>query len=274
MTRLLPKEPVIAALDEEWSSLLELLEGLDDAAWDSATPCPGWDVRAAVAHIIGTESMLIGIDPPAGGDADAERPAHVRNDIGAFNESWVTGLATAPPADLVARLRELTTARLDTLRSMDPVAWDAEGFTPVGRDTHGRFMRIRVFDCWMHELDIRDAIGRPGHESGPAVELALDEMTESLGYVVGKKAGTPAGSAVQFELTGPSGRTISIDVAERATVVESLAGPPTATLRMPVGTFARLAGGRVDPASVADQVELEGDVELGRRVVDNLAFTI
>ena len=30
----------------------------------------------------------------------------------------------------------------------------------AGRPGHyGRFMRVRVFDCWMHEQDIRDALG-------------------------------------------------------------------------------------------------------------------
>ena len=37
-------------------------------------------------------------------------------------------------------------------------------------------MRIRVFDCWLHEQDIRDAVGRPGGEDGPAASVALDEI--------------------------------------------------------------------------------------------------
>ena len=71
--------------------------------------------------------------------------------------------------------------------------WNAESFTPAGKDTFGRFMQIRVFDCWLHEQDIRDAVGQPGHESGLAVEVVLDEMATALGFVVGKKAGATAG---------------------------------------------------------------------------------
>ncbi len=266
------KAEVVAALAEEWSSLLELLEGLDDAEWDAPTPCPGWDVRAAAAHVIGTESMLSGIDAPAA--ATGERPEHVKNDIGAFNEAWVTSLATEPPDEILATLRELTAARLAALEAMDQEAWDAEGFTPAGKDTHGRFMRIRVFDCWMHEQDIRDAVDRPGHETGAAVELSLDELSTGLGYIVGKKAGAPSGSSVLFDVTGPAGRQLAVEVADRAKVVEALAGPPTATIRLPLGVFTRLAGGRIDPATVAGQIQLEGDTSLGQKVVDNMAFTI
>ena len=43
---------------------------------------------------------------------------------------------------------------------------------------------------------------------------------------------------------------------------------------MPAGVFARLGGGRVDPATRAHEVELEGDTELGERIVANLAYTI
>ena len=43
---------------------------------------------------------------------------------------------------------------------------------------------------------------------------------------------------------------------------------------MPAGVFARLGGGRVDPASVRDQVTIDGDADLGERIVANMAFTI
>jgi uncharacterized protein (TIGR03083 family) len=150
--------------------------------------------------------------------------------------------------------------------------WDAESFTPAGKDTYGRFMQIRVFDCWFHEQDIRAALGMPGGDDGPAVEVALDELSTALGFVVGKRAGAPTGSSVTFELTGPAGRTFHVLVGERAQMVDALPGPATVTLRAPVVAFTRLCGGRNDgdPATVT----IEGDHELGARVVANLAYTI
>ena len=47
----LPKEPVVAALDEVWDRLDDLLAGLDDAAWATPTCLPGWDVKAVVAEM-------------------------------------------------------------------------------------------------------------------------------------------------------------------------------------------------------------------------------
>lgn len=271
MTTLLPKQRVVDAIAEELAALHELVAGLAPAEWKLATPCPGWDVQAQVAHVIGTECMLEKIDPPPG---DQPVPAHVRNDIGKFNEAWIGPLASETPDEMLARLRSITEQRLASLAAIDDAAWNAESFTPAGPDTYGRFMRIRVFDSWMHEQDIRVAIGRPGHDSGPAVELVLDEMQGALGFVVGKKASAPTGTSVTFSLTGESGREVHVAVGERAAVVDSLEGPATTTLRMPVLVFTRLAGGRSDGPDLVDQVEVSGDEELGARVLANLAYTI
>jgi hypothetical protein len=135
-------------------------------------------------------------------------------------------------------------------------------------------MRIRVFDCWMHEQDIRDVVGRPGHEAGPAAEVSLDEITHALGFIVGKRADAPQGASVTIQLTGPANRTIHLQVDGRARVVPELTQVATTTLRLPSGLFARLAGGRLPPEQHLDDITIRGDADLGRRIVTNLAFTI
>jgi uncharacterized protein (TIGR03083 family) len=269
----LPKEPVVAALREVWADLDELLAGLDDADWATPTCLPGWDVQAVVAHVLGTEGMLLGDDAPVV-EIDTEVRTHVRNDIARFNEVWVVALADDSPASVLALFREHVARRLAALDATTQEAWDTVGFTPAGQDTYGRFMRVRTFDCWMHEQDIRDAVGRPGGEDGLAARLAIDEMAAALGYLVGKKGKAPPGSRVRLELTGAAGRTVNVEVDERAAIVDELSGPATVTLTMPVGVFARLGGGRADPTLLLDQVTIDGDVEVGERIVTNMAYTI
>lgn len=270
---LVPKQPTIDALAAVWSSLRTLIDDLDDADWTAMSPLPGWDVRANVAHIIGTEAMLLGIDTPPV-DVDTKTVPHVLNDIGSFNEAWVIEMSTMAPAEVRDRFVNYTTQRLEALQTMAQDAWDVESWTPAGKDTYGRFMRIRAFDCWMHEQDIRDALGRHGHESGIAVELSLDEMAGALGYVVGKKAGAASGDRVTYQLTGDSGRDVHVEVGDRASVVESLSAPATLTLTMPVGTFTRLGGGRIRPDQARAAVAVQGDSELADRIIGNSAFTI
>jgi uncharacterized protein (TIGR03083 family) len=271
----IPKDRTVAALGEVWASLGELLGELSDDEWRRPSPLPGWSVQDNVAHIVGTEAMLAG-EPGPSIEIDREANAHVRNDIGAFNEQWVESLRAVPSNEVLSRFRELTGARLAALEAMSEEEWNAESFTPAGKDTYGRFMQIRVFDCWLHEQDIRDAIGRPGHETGLAVEVVLDEMATALGFVVGKKAGAEPGESVTFALTdgGAVVRELNVEVGERAAVVPALAGHATVVLTMPIGVMTRRCAGRVGPDELLDQVAIDGDLALAAKILENQTYTI
>ncbi|MDJ0768364.1 MAG: maleylpyruvate isomerase family mycothiol-dependent enzyme [Ilumatobacter sp.] len=265
------QQRTIDGLRAVWASVDALVADLADDQWRVASPLPGWDVQANLAHMVGTESFLLGREPETGGEPAAD---HVRNPIGEMNERWIETFASRTPAEVLAAFRDVTAQRLAVLDAMPADEWNAVGFTPAGEDVYGRFMQIRVFDCWMHEQDIRAAVGRPGHDGGIAVEVSLDEMTTAMGFVVGKRAGAPDGASVTFELTGGSPRSIHVRVEGRAAVVPELDGPATVTLTMPIVSFGRIAGGRLDAADHLPNATIIGDEALGRRILDNLSYTI
>jgi len=275
MASMIPKDRTVAALGEVWASLDEVLSSLSDDEWHTATPLAGWDVQDNVAHIIGTEEMLNGVPAPA---IEIDRGArdHIRNDIGEFNEQWIEALRPMNPSMVLDRFREITAQRRRVLSELSQDDWDAETFTPAGQDTYGRFMQIRVFDCWLHEQDIRDAVGRPGHETGLAVEVTLDEMTTALGFVVGKKAGAQPGDRVTFALTDGRAlvREIHVEVVDRAMVVDRLHLPATLVLTMPVGVMTRRCAGRVGPDELRDQIVIDGDEDLAEKILQNQSYTI
>lgn len=273
----LDKSTVLTGLFAVWDDLDALLAGLSEVQWRAASPLPGWDVKALVSHMIGTESFLAGIAAPQP-DIDVSVLEHVRNDIGAMNECWVRHLGTHADADVLESFRAITDDRRAALTSLSDEEWNAVTATPTGPDTYGRFMRIRVFDCWMHEQDIRVALERPPSDdelAGPAASLAVDEIAATMGYVVGRLAKAPEGSRVQFELTGPLARTIRVRVDGRAAVVDSFAGQePTATIRLDGLQFTRLAGGRPMCPARAQDVELAGDKDVAGQIVEHLNFVI
>jgi uncharacterized protein (TIGR03083 family) len=251
-----------------------LLTGLDAQRWNSPTALPGWRVHDIASHVIGTESLLLGIPTPEA-DCDVMALDHVHNPIGVLNECWVRHLATETPDDMLARLGDVTANRTMALTNMADADWTSETMTPAGPDSYGRFMRIRTFDCWMHAQDIRDALGLPATDDdlvGPAPMLALDELTASMGFVVGKRGKAPDGARVAIELTGPLARTIRVAVDGRAAVVDDFGGAePTVVIRVDALQFTRLCGGRGVPAA---GVEITGDEEAGQRIVDHLGFLI
>ena len=273
----LDKDEILAGLFASWNAIDRLLAELPEISWQIPTPLPDWAVRDVVAHIIGTESMLLGIATPEP-DVDVTTLEHVHNDIGARNEFWIRHLHEEPDAALLARLRDVTGHRRAMLTKMIPEAWNALTQTPAGPDSYGRFMRVRVFDCWMHEQDIRDALSRPSADddlTGPDTTLALDEVEAGMGFVVGKLGKAPDGARVLIDLTGSPARSIRVAVDGRAAVVEDFAAQaPTVTIRLDGLQFTRLCGGRPMTTARPHAIDYDGDIEAGTRIVANLAYAI
>jgi uncharacterized protein (TIGR03083 family) len=176
---------------------------------------------------------------------------------------------------LVERFRGVLAGRRSELLAADSALFDEVSWTPVEVQTYGRFMAIRNFDFWVHEQDIRVPLGRPGHTTGPAAELALDEVRRSFGYIVGTRAGLPDGSSVLVELTGPIEAHLAAVVDGRARLVDNL-DRPDAVVRTDFLTFMLLACGRTDPDThlAAGDIELEGNTHLARHLARNLRFTM
>ena len=272
----LDKSAVLAGLFSSWDELDAMLAELSDEQWQAQTALPSWTVHDVVSHIIGTESFLQGAPTPEP-DCDVSALPHVHNDIGAMNECWVRYLREESPQAMLDRFRAITAGRRKALAELSDEAWEETTLTPVGPNTYTRFMRVRTFDCWMHEQDIRYAAAVWAADevvASPAGQDALDEIAASLGYIVGKLGGAPDGSRVAFELTGPLQRTIRVNVDGRARVVDSFDAPATATIQLDAVLFARLAGGRTTVAENADAIELGGDIAVAQRIVDNLRFVV
>ena len=224
-----------------------------------------------VSHLIGIENLLRGApaDPPP-----AERAPHVRNDVGAFNEASIAARRDRPGAHVLAEFRTIAAERIAALRALPDEKWDEVGPTPTGPNTYRHFMRMRVFDSWVHEQDIRRALGFNGHLDGPVVELVLDWHRRNLGYVVGKRAGAPEGAVVVFDVTGPTAERIAIGVENgRAALVDG-SGPADTTLTLDVEAYNALLCGRWTASTALDQgrLRIDGDVELGRRVADAMGY--
>lgn len=272
----LDKAEVLAGLGAVWDDIAALGDGLSAEDWQVPTALPEWSVRDVVAHLIGVESMLAGVVTPEA-DVDVSTLKHVRNDFGAMNERWVRKLRPVGTQDLLDRFRTVTADRRRVLTAISNDDWNAVTSTPAGPDTYGRFMRVRIFDCWMHEHDIRDAIGRPATDDEldkPAAQLALDEMAAAMGLVVGKLGGAPDGSRVRIELTGPLQRIVNVAVEGRGRVVEEFDAAPTATITLDGLLFTRLAGGRTSTAAHPGAVQYGGDDAVGRRIVEHLNYVI
>ncbi|MFR9753475.1 maleylpyruvate isomerase family mycothiol-dependent enzyme [Nocardia sp. 004] len=278
MTETMDRTAQISLLSEQWDRIEALVSTLDEAHWRTPSPLPGWTVFDIVAHIIGTESWLLGDRPPAHDPTkvktDVRTLPHVRNETAVLNEIWVDRLRPLPGARLLELYREVIDRRLTVLRAMSDAEWEKETNSPVGQVSYGRFMRVRLFDCWIHELDIADALGTRVAEGGQCGELAFAEFAGNIPRTVVKKGGAPDGSRITFVLSGPLARTLHIQVTGRASYVDAFDEPATVEISMDSGLFVRLGGGRTTAEKHLDEITITGDTELGQQVVRHLTFTL
>lgn len=258
-------QPVVDHLQRCWASLDDVVDQLTGDQWTTRSLCPDWTVRGVLVHLGAVEHMLLGEAPGSMPDAlPFEKVGE-----------WMQSVSSLGDHEVLGRYRQVIAARKDELAAMDDDDFALPCMTPVGPGTYGRFMDVRVFDFWVHEQDVRTPLGMPGHESGPAAEVAIREIEMSLGYIVGKKIGLPDGRALTIDLTGPVDRMFHVRVDGRARQVDALDAPDV-TLRTDSTTFALLACGRIDPQGAIDdgRVTWDGDPEWGERAARNLAFTM
>ncbi|MDO8392667.1 MAG: maleylpyruvate isomerase family mycothiol-dependent enzyme [Actinomycetota bacterium] len=266
---MIPTE-TIDTLERSWKALSELGAELTEAEWKTATDLPGWTVQDNLAHLVGIERMLQGLAPT---EHRASPRDYVRNPIGESNEHFVDSMRALPGAEVLQQWNELVDLRVRTLREGDDTYFAREMLTPTGPGTLADFLSIRILDCWLHEQDMRRAVGRPGHLNGPAAEHTVDRLIRTIPIVVGKRAGTPDGGAVVIDITDGVSRHIVCEVQEgRAKIVASPTTARLATITLSTEAFVVLAAGR----RTADQVAatVAGDGELGRRVLSQFNMMI
>lgn len=262
----------IDKLEATWYAIADLCEDLTEAEWKLPTDLPGWSVQDNLSHLIGTERALQGL---AGTDHRADPKPWVRNPIGEATEHEIDARRALSGATVLAEWHELVALRLATLRTADDAYFEQPAITPTGPGTLADFLHIRVLDAWSHEQDMRRGLGRPGSLDTASAAHTIDRLIRTLPIVVGKRAATPEGRAVRIVLTGPIERDLTYEViGGRATLVEAPSTGPLAVVRLDSDAFATLALGRRPASALAGRIEVEGDVELGTRVADQLNMMI
>jgi len=263
----------MAALAETWGSLAEVCRDLDTAQWLRPTACPGWSVQDQLSHLIGIERSLLG---EAGPDWDEPLGDHVRNAFAQDNEPWIAARRSWSGQAVLDEFVAVTDLRLATLEQLTEEGWGHVGPTIVGEVAYADFMRTRVFDSWVHEQDVRQALGRPGGSGGLASAIGVGQVEAAMGFVVGKRAAAPEGSVVRFTVTGPArdARQITLAIEGGRARPARAEAIPTVSLSLSSIDFVRLGCGRVPAGAVsaATHVEVGGDAALGKRILEAMNF--
>ena len=261
-------------MERVWRSIDSLCTPLTEAQWKTPTDCPGWSVQDQVSHLVGAESGILGNPRP---DHTPKETGHIKNDVGHSNEVVVDYRRSWPGQKVLEEFRELTGQRLALLRGMTDEDFAAETQTPIGPGTVTDFVNIRIFDAWVHEQDMRRALNIPGELEGPVAAHSVGRVARALPFVAARKAQAPDGVTVVFEVTGPAGRIVSVEIEERrGRELDSEPPAPTVRITTDVETFVCLGCGRWDPAEAlrSGKVTVAGDAALGDNIVKQMNIMI
>ena len=266
-------ENLVDNMELVWRSIGDLCRDLTEAEWKTPTDCPGWSVQDQLSHLTGSESSILGEPRP---DHTPKDTSFVKNDIGRNNETLVDWRRPSKGDFVLEEFHDVTRRRLALLKALTPGDFDQATETPIGPGALRDFLAIRLFDAWVHEQDIRRALGKPGHLEGPVAEHSMDRMLMAMPFVVARKAQAADGVTEVFHISGPAGRKAAVGVEGQRAKVIDLPSSPSVTLTMDLETFNCLGCGRWDPTEVlgSGKVDIDGDRVLGERVISQMGFMI
>lgn len=259
--------------DVWWEAVTDftaVLEQVPAEQWSTPTDLPGWDVQACAAHTAHLESILAGNPEET---ADVGEPPHVSGFLGLYTEIGVVNRRDHAPEQVVAEIRDVTARRHAWLREHPPTDGSARPEVVFGGVpwTWEVLLRNRPLDVWMHEQDVRRAVGLPGGMDTAPARHTADYLTESFGFVVAKRAKAPAGTTAVLAVEGSPPVAVVVGDDGRGTRLVEVPDRPTLSLHTDRESFIVLAGGRRSPGP--DAVRVEGDASLGRQVLDAMATT-
>jgi len=261
------------------------------------TQCPGWTVHDQFSHIVGMEAMLEGFRDPVVTLPDY---GHVTNDQARSIEPAIELRRSRSDRDVLSELEHVLNSRFSTLRS--PGLTETSIIAgPFGPDEAAAVTRLRIFDVWTHEQDIRTALERPGDLDSPAAAVVVDMVFDQLPRLVAQEGSLHIGQRVIIEVTGPvHARTgVRIDTDERGRAwgqemftgdksylsasatngTSGAAGRPaeqaesqTTTISLSTAAFTRRAAGRQSVAET--RYTVVGDDDVARRVLDAVVVTL
>lgn len=270
---------LIAAYEAATRALLDVGHGLRDHELALPTACPGWSVKDVLAHVVSLEEYLATGELP---DVEVPPSERITTDFQRLTERGVLALRDVAHDELLERLRVAHEQRVAVLYG-SPLELD----TPItglwGPAPARDVLRVRTFDTWTHEQDVREAVGRHGNLDCAAAAIALDTLDAALPRIVARSAGIEPGHTVVLDVTGPVLGRLGVRVEEhdgRPHGVRLFTGEAdgeavdseVTTITASTQALTRRAAGRGTTDDVHWTVAT-GSEEVARRVLDALPLT-
>ena len=276
-----PLDPVLVVdlFLAERDALLQLLAGLSEEEWGRSSVCPGWSVKDVALHLLGDDVGRLSRGRDSFGGAafvpqpDADFEAELLAFINEANERWVQSTRRISPhllCDLLRFTGEETNRyfqSLDPLQIDEPVSWAGPDPAPVWLDIAREYT-----ERWLHQQQIRDAVGRPGLKERRFFAPVLDAFVRALPHTF-RDVDAPEGVHVKLTVSGAAGGEWSLVHGDgKWSLYLDVDAEPIAAVVMDQETAWRLFTKGISKDEASGRATLRGDRTLGMKVLDTVSI--
>jgi uncharacterized protein (TIGR03084 family) len=187
-------------LRQESDELSAMLSGMDDRAWGTTTPSPGWSIKDQVVHLAALDELAtLSISQPG----EFETRARALDDHPHPNDYLVLQYRERSGRDILRWFDDARATLLATAGGISPgtrLPWFGPSMSAASS------MTARLMETWAHGLDVADTLGIRPEPTARLRHIAhLGVSTVGWSYVLHGE--TAPASAWRFELEAPSGET-------------------------------------------------------------------
>lgn len=251
--------------------LIELLRGLAPEDWERQTIAPKWKVRDVAAHLLDTALRKLSIvrDKCFVEAVEIRSPQDLIALVNRLNSEGVAVYRRLSPALLIEMMEWVCEESAAFHESLDPFAAAAFAVSWAGEEASLNWFDTarELTERWHHQQQIRLATNRPGIMTRELYHPVLDCFVRGLPYLY-RDVDAPVGTVLVLEIAGDcGGRWFLCKRPERWVLSLEADQKPDSRVIIPQELAWRLFTKGVDRESARQEVMIEGDRELGERVL-------
>ena len=266
-------EPILCAplLRKVDAKLIELLRSLQPAEWDLQTVAPLWRVRDVAAHLLDTALRKLSLVR----DAWFVEQAEIRSAedlvalVNRLNREGVAVYRRLSPPVLIEMMETACRESAEFHESLDPFAAAAFAVSWAGEEQSLNWFDTarELTERWHHQQQIRLATNRPGIMTPELYHPVLDCFLRGLPHLF-RGVAAPLGTVVAVEIAGEcGGEWFLVRASERWDMGRASNAESRCRVTIPQEIAWRVFTKGIDRQGALDQVQIQGDRELGERVL-------
>ena len=247
--------------------LIELLESLTKEEWFKPTIAKRWLVKDIAAHLLDTNIRTLSLSR----DRHSLQPTNPINSyqelvdyLNELNAIWVNAYRRVSPELLTEFLRTTGKQFSDYLATLDPYEEAIFSVAWAGEQTSRNWFHVarEYTEKYLHQLQIREAVSRPGLMTRELFFPFIDTLMQALPYTY-RNTMADIGTVVKVTVTTDIGGDWYLEMKEDGWKL-SMQEPedPKASLEIDPVTSWKLFSKGMSPSEARDKIVISGNEEL------------